>query len=78
MTIQNPTRLYKIVVQEKIKQDWEMWFNAKVLPLKNQECTSIIFSAKDQTALRGVMNKLWDLNLTIISLEACDQQFTKE
>jgi len=39
-----------------------------ILPLENNE-TLLVGSFIDQPALRGLLNHLWNLNLTILSVE---------
>jgi hypothetical protein len=50
-----------------------VWFNSlfeAVRPSEDQPpVTKLIVSIADQAALRGILNKLWDLNLVLISLD---------
>jgi hypothetical protein len=61
--------VYQIQVRGKLDDHWSDWFNslAVVAESENPPMTTLI-GASDQAALRGILNKLWDLNLTLISV----------
>lgn len=67
----NPT-IYKIVIAERLKEKWADWLNGVIVRIEratdNPKATAITICVPDQAALRGTLNKLWDLNLTIISV----------
>ncbi len=62
---------YRIMVQGRLDESWSRWFNGLTI-----ECTStgdsvitmLTGPVVDQPALRGILNKLWDLNLILISV----------
>jgi hypothetical protein len=62
---------YKIRVQGRFRNTWKNWLDGELIRIEqsheNQNHTIITVAAQDQAALRGVLNKLWDVNLTIIS-----------
>jgi protein-S-isoprenylcysteine O-methyltransferase Ste14 len=66
-------RTYRIRAHGRLDQSWSPWFNGMLI-----ECTSagdpvittLTGPVVDQPALRGILNKLWDLNLTLVSVEA--------
>lgn len=64
--------VYQIKIQGHLEQKWEAWINGRTIKTNNEELTnpitSIITNVPDQAALRGIMTKLWDLNLTVISV----------
>jgi hypothetical protein len=77
----NPQAIYEIVVQGELDQSWQQWFNGLTVTLTNareQSPTTILVGPiADQAALRGMLCKLWDLNLTLISvccIEAIDKK----
>lgn len=67
--------IYHIKIKGYLKENWAKWLNGMVISIKNQnreKITTITVSIPDQAALRGIMNKLWDLNLTLISVSLQD------
>ena len=61
--------IYKLTVQGHLKQKWADWLGAMVIQNDPDEAhTAIIVRVPDQAALRGIMNRLWDLNLTILNM----------
>lgn len=66
--------IYEIQVEGELDQDWQAWFNSLAVTVNHTSgqspitTTSLTLSVADQAALRGVLCKLWDLNLTLISL----------
>ena len=63
---------YKIIIAGHLKEKWAEWLNGMVIGIENKEDgshhTTITVAVPDQAALRGILNKLWDLNLTLISV----------
>jgi hypothetical protein len=63
------SNIFRIKIAGQLHENWAHWLNGKIIKIK--ECsndTMILIAVPDQAALRGVLNKLWDLNLTIISV----------
>jgi len=77
---------YQIKVQGCIDPSWSDWFNGMDVLLetgRDGSCvTTFTGSIEDQAALRGIMNHLWDLNLTILSViqlePQCEQVSSKQ
>ena len=60
--------LYLIHIKEKLSPQMAEWFeDAKIITMDQGE-TMITCSIIDQAALHGVLSKIRDLNLTLISL----------
>ena len=63
---------YEIKIEGHLKESWAEWLSGMVVSIQkcNQEPqdTSITVRVPDQAALRGILNKLWDLNLTLLSV----------
>ena len=64
--------VYRIVVQGHVAPHWSQWF-ADLAVTRTQDATGrpvtvLTGPVADQPALRGILNKLWDLNLTLISV----------
>jgi hypothetical protein len=66
------SRQYLIVVQGLLSEEWFEWLGDVSLGSINQlhspNQTTILSEIPDQAALRGLLNKIWDLNLTLISV----------
>ena len=63
---------YQIKVHGIVDPSWSDWFNGMDVSLETEtdvDCvTSLTGCVGDQATLRGILNKLWDLNLTILSV----------
>lgn len=68
----HPQAVYEIQVQGELGQGWEAWFSGLDVTLtcnsEQPSTTTFIGPVADQAALRGLLCKLWDLNLTLISV----------
>jgi hypothetical protein len=66
-----PRAVYEIQVEGELDQDWQQWFDGLAVKLTHSSdrlpTTTLIGPVADQAALRGMLCKLWDLNLTLIS-----------
>jgi hypothetical protein len=78
---EHPRITYEIQVRGELDRDWEAWFNGLTVTLtyadEQPPTTTLIGPVADQAALRGMLCKLWDLNLTLISvrrIEADDKE----
>ena len=63
---------YRIHVQGTISQRWTSWFAGMVIvsgqASDGSQFTILRGPLTDQAALRGILTKLWNLNLTLISV----------
>jgi len=62
---------YRIEIQGKIRVDWSDWLSGMEISIKDDRgslVTVLSGSVADQAALRGILCKIWDLNLTILSV----------
>ena len=68
----NKPTIYQIRIQGHLKDKWAQWLNGRVVKFENKmdgvDDTQLQVCVPDQAALRGILNKLWDLNLTLISV----------
>jgi hypothetical protein len=64
--------VYQIHVQGELDSTWADWFNGLTITREgsNPPLTTLTGPVADQAALRGIVNKLWDLNLALLSLVA--------
>jgi hypothetical protein len=62
---------YQIKVQGRLDENWSDWFNGTTILCENDSggpTVTTLTVAADQTKLRGILSKIWDLNLTVISV----------
>ena len=72
-TVKNPAEFYEILVQGQLDSLWGQWFEGmKLSNVENGEsgvaCTLIAGQVADQSALHGLLIKIRDLNLKLISV----------
>lgn len=61
--------LYQIKIRGNLDQRWSEWLEGlKVACGDFSQITTLHGYIEDQAKLRGILNKLWDLNLEIISV----------
>jgi hypothetical protein len=66
---------YQIIIKGSLKKKWATWLNGMVVVFRCEDTSTFITVAvPDQAALRGILNKLWDLNLTIISVLQAEEK----
>ena len=67
---------YEIRVRGKLKEEWSHWFNGAAITLHagadGVPETCLVGSVADQAALRGLLNRIWNLNLSLISVVCRD------
>ena len=65
-------RCYQISIQGLLDERWTAWFNGVAISSQPVESdnpvTTLEVRVPDQARLRGILNKIWDLNLTLISV----------
>jgi hypothetical protein len=63
---------YQVQVQGWISERWANWFDGMAMTYQGTEYDSPITVLTgpviDQAALRSLLTKIWDLNLTLISV----------
>lgn len=74
-----PSRLsrhYQITVEGKVDASWSDWLGSMQLVSwqgsDGRQMTTLNGVLADQVALRGLLIRLWDLNLTLCSLQQGD------
>jgi hypothetical protein len=61
--------VYQIQVRGKLDARWSDWFSGlRVVVESESPPITTLTGLIDQAGLRGVLNKLWDLNLDLISI----------
>ena len=59
--------VYQIKVQGRLDERWSGCFSGMALTCQS-DATILTGPVADQSALRGILSKLWDLNLVLISV----------
>jgi hypothetical protein len=78
MPSQPPANIYQIVVKGELDPSWSDWLDGfkiarEVTPTGT--CTTLLAGAiADQASLRGLLNRLWDLNLEIVALNQVSEE----
>ena len=62
--------IYQIKVKGMLDRRWSDWFNGLTIKTENVDSpvTTLTGPVIDQARLRGIISKLWDLNLVVISV----------
>ena len=70
---------YQITVAGVLDTRWSGWLADLVVTIDDSEPSITVLRGQlDQTALRGVLNRLWDLNLTLISVRPISRETPTE
>ncbi|HEY71223.1 MAG TPA: hypothetical protein G4O08_11635 [Anaerolineae bacterium] len=63
---------YEIQIQGQLDDRWGEWFNGVEITIQDANSrfpiTTLNCPAIDQARLRGILKKIWDLNLSLISV----------
>ena len=61
------TARYQIKVQGRLDENWSDWFSGMTITFEGG-VTTFTGPVADQSALRGLLTRIWDLNLTLLSV----------
>jgi hypothetical protein len=65
---------YRILVKENLDHPISDWYgDLTIIPQANGE-TLLVGSFTDQPALRGFLDQLWNLNITVITVERIENE----
>ena len=65
---------YQIRIEGELDEKWSDWFSGMSVAVDDvDKRVTTLTGCTDQAALRGILNKLWDLNLVLISVNPIDQ-----
>ena len=68
---------YRIEIRGCLDKRWSDWFDRCQIEY-GPETTILIGSGMDQSRLRGILSRLWDLNLTVISVNQVTSQIDEQ
>jgi hypothetical protein len=63
----------KIKIQGHLDENWEDWFDGMRI-IYDEDNTILSGFIKDETFLHGILNKIRDLNLNLISITPSDEE----
>ena len=64
-------KVYQIKLRGRLDASWSDWFDGMTLTFENEDdgpVTTLTGTVVDQTALHGLLSKISDLNLPLISV----------
>lgn len=63
---------YEIQIYGELDARWTEWFNGVEITIKHSgdrsPSTTLICPTIDQSKLRGILDKIWDMNINLISV----------
>lgn len=65
--------IYQIKVKGRLQEDWTEWFGGLSISHEGSGLTVLTGPVVDQSALHGLLVKIRDLGLPIVSVIALDQ-----
>jgi hypothetical protein len=66
----NNLKIYEIKISGHLEDRWTDWFQGMTFTHESDGTTTLSGQIKDQTALRGILNHISDLGLTLISVQS--------
>ncbi len=63
------SRQYQIIIQGHLHPQWSEWFDHMTITQEPDGTTTLLGPVKDRAALYGILNKLRDKGLTLLSVE---------
>jgi len=71
------SEIYQIKIKGLLDEKWSDWFDGLTITSQNERETILVGPVLDQGALHGLLAKIRDLGLTLISVEQIDKQDEK-
>ncbi|HYP44184.1 MAG TPA: hypothetical protein VEQ66_03185 [Propionibacteriaceae bacterium] len=69
---------YQLRVDQHLDQHWSSWFGDLTLTRENDGTTSLTGPVSDQAQLHGVLAKIRDLGVTLISVEVVEVSIAEQ
>jgi hypothetical protein len=70
--------IYQIKVKGILDEQWSDWFDGMTVKPHSHEDTTLTGLIRDQAALHGLLNKIRDLGLTLLSIRRIDSINSEE
>jgi hypothetical protein len=71
---QDSVDVYRIRVKGQLDPSWSDWLGGFTILPQDDDSTLLIGSIVDQAALQGILNKLYGMNLNLLSLERANDR----
>jgi hypothetical protein len=69
--------MYEIRLQGQLDQRWTDWFEGFTLVIESDGTTTLTGPVTDQAALHGLLRRVSDLGVTLISVNELDKENEK-
>ena len=66
--------MHQIRIQGQLDQQWSEWFEGFTLEVNSDGTTILTGPVIDQAALHGLLRRIGDLGVTLISVNRLDQE----
>ncbi len=66
--------MHQIRIQEQLDQRWSEWFEGFTLEVNSDGTTTLTGSVIDQAALHGLLRRIGDLGITLLSVNLLDEE----
>jgi hypothetical protein len=63
---------YEIQLWGRLDRDWSEWFEGMDISHEGEK-TTLRGKLRDESALRGILTKIWDLNRTVVSVKRIER-----
>lgn len=70
----NKRSIYRLVVKGVLDSRWADWFDGLDLEPASENETALTGPVEDQAALHGILAKIRDLGLTLLSVQMLEKQ----
>ena len=70
----NQHQCYEIRLKGHLEARWEQWFDGLTITLEEDGCTLLSGLLADQSALHGILKKVRDLGLTLLSVNSVEPE----
>jgi hypothetical protein len=64
-----PNLNVKIILQDDLSESWKVWFEGLHIERAENDSTCISGAIADQSALHGLLERIRDLNLHLVSVQ---------
>jgi hypothetical protein len=68
---------YKVRIRGRLDEEWSDWLDTVAITY-DSGVTTLTGPLADQAALRGILTRIWDLNLTLISVQRIEADSEEE
>jgi hypothetical protein len=68
--------VYRIRVKGRLDPSWSEWLGGFTIRSQGDDSTLLLGPVADQSALQGILNKLFGMNLKLLSLELAKNKKT--